>query len=320
MGHSSLPVGGSVFLAPLAGFNDPAFRLVCGRRGAAVSYTEMISAEGLVRKQRRTLEMLATSPSEGPLAVQLFGARVQTLAEAARMVERELDDIVSPVLLDLNLGCSVRKVLRTGAGSALLQRPEKVGRIIAAMRAATDIPVSAKIRLGPSPERANYLKVARIVEDAGADMLAVHGRYADQGFSGDTHLSPIREICDSVDIPVAGNGDVVDGMTAEVMLRKTGCEYAMIGRAALGDQDVFHRVNVFLESGRVMPVRDTLEQFEEYYREATALGVVPQRIKKHAIRFIGGKPNSKKARMAVSRESNPEAILKIIRDHGAADE
>lgn len=314
MSRRTSPIHGRLLLAPMAGYSDPAFRAICGRYGAALTCTEMISAEGLVRKQRRTLELLATSPLEGPVALQLFGSRVEALAGAAGMVERELDHLISPSFLDLNLGCSVRKVLRTGAGSALLERPEKVGRIIAAMRAATDIPISAKIRLGPGLERANYLEIARTVENAGADMIAVHARYADQGFSGDAHWSAVREICDSVDIPVAGNGDVVDGSSAETMLRETGCDYVMIGRAALGDPHIFTRIEAHLGEGEPVPPIPGREQFMEYYREAKELGLSPSRIKKHSFLYIKGERDARALRAAIARESDPEIIAAVIGD------
>jgi tRNA-dihydrouridine synthase B len=229
-------VGQGLILAPMAGITNLSFRLIARRFGADLVTSEMVSAEGVLQGNASTRALLQIHPEERPLAVQLFGGEARRVAEAARVVADQGGDII-----DLNMGCAVPKVIRQGAGAALLLDPDRVAEIVAAVRQAVTAPVTVKIRSGWSREQINAVEIARRVEGAGADAVTVHPRTARQGFSGAADWEIIARVKAAVSIPVIGNGDVQRPEQVEKLRQLTGCDGVMIGRAAMGNPWIFQQ-------------------------------------------------------------------------------
>jgi tRNA-dihydrouridine synthase B len=232
-----------LIMAPMAGITNPPFRRIVKQLGAGLVVTEMVSAVGLSRNHEKTLRYLKSDPQEKPLSVQIFGADPQIMAMAAEMaIERGAD------MVDINMGCPARKVIKNGSGGALLRNPTAVHRMVMAVRKVCTVPLTVKIRAGWSAEEANFLEISGIIEDAGADAVTIHPRFVKQGFSGQADWRIIRKIKDKLAIPVIGNGDVFKPELALQMRKETGCDGVMIGRGALGNPWIFRHI-LDLEKG-----------------------------------------------------------------------
>lgn len=226
---ASLILNSNILLAPMAGITDLPCRLLMRPFGIGLAFTEMVSANGLVLGGEATRELMASAPEDRPLGIQLFGENPDTLAEACRQVEPHGD------LIDLNIGCPVKKVVRNGAGSALMQTPRRVAKIVAAMRGATALPLTVKIRAGWDSSNVNFLEIARIAEQEGADAITLHPRTRSQGFSGAADWELIGKLKLQATIPVIGSGDIFEPEDGLRMLRETGCDAVMIGRGCYGN-------------------------------------------------------------------------------------
>ena len=224
-------------MAPMAGITNLPFRLMVKKLGAAMVTTEMISAIGLIRGQEKTLNYLKTHPDEKPLAIQIFGSESEVMARAAEVVVEAGANIV-----DINMGCPVKKVIKTGAGGALLRTPQKVKEIVSTVRRACPAPLTVKIRAGWAADEPVAVETARIIEDCGADAITVHPRFVKQGFSGNADWTIIAEVKEQLKIPVIGNGDVFKPSFALQMKRQTGCDGVMIGRGAIGNPWIFRQI------------------------------------------------------------------------------
>jgi nifR3 family TIM-barrel protein len=233
----NLTLDNNVILAPLAGITNLPFRIMAKEAGCGLVCSEMISSHGLVYRSGKTEKMLDSTPEEKPLSVQLFGAKPDILAEAAAIVESSGADIV-----DINFGCSVRKVLRTGSGAALMRTPDLAEDLLKAVRRTIRLPLTIKIRSGWDPSGSQALNISEIAESCGVDAITVHPRTAGQLFSGRADWSIIAAVKKKVSIPVIGNGDITSGNDAVRMLAETGCDAVMIGRKAIGNPDIFSRV------------------------------------------------------------------------------
>ncbi|MDR1135884.1 MAG: tRNA dihydrouridine synthase DusB [Clostridiales Family XIII bacterium] len=240
----SLELESPFILAPLAGITDAPFRRICKEQGAALVFAEMASGKGLCYNSRRTEELLRIYDDEKPVGYQLFGREPEIMAAAAA----KLDDHEHAVL-DINMGCPVPKVVKNGEGAALLRTPELAAEIVAAVKRSTNRPVTVKIRAGWDENSVNAVEMARILEDAGAAALTVHGRTRAQNYRGDADWDVIRLVKEAVDIPVVGNGDVRSGADAVRMLTETGCDMVMIARGALGNPWIFHEARSLYMSG-----------------------------------------------------------------------
>jgi len=270
-----------------------------------LAFTEMVSVNGLVRDGKNTLALLKSSAEDRPLGVQLFGDTPDDLAEAARRVESYGD------LLDINMGCPVRKVVGTGAGSALMKEPQKVAEIIRAVRAATTLPLTIKIRSGWHCGDNTFTEIARIAEQEGCDAITLHPRSRSQMFSGHADWGLLKQLKDMLAIPVIGSGDLFTAQDCVDMLKETGCDGVMIARGALGAPWVFRQVAELAENGRYAPVSnaeraDCIRQHLELYLQHVAEPVAIREMKKHigwyAKGFAGAAEMRREANSANSRD------------------
>jgi nifR3 family TIM-barrel protein len=243
-------------LAPLAGITNLPFRLLAREAGCGMVTTEMVSADGLVHGAAPTFDLLRSRPQEKPLAVQIFGAEPAVMADAAAIVEASGADV-----LDLNFGCSVRKIIRAGAGVALMRAPQRAEAILRAVRWAVKIPLTIKIRTGWDPTGRDALAIAERAEACGVDALTLHPRTAAQKFGGQADWTLIAALKQRLHIPVIGNGDIRRADDALRMMAETGCDAVMIGRRAIGDPDIFREVGCRL-AGQPLPVRDLNRRIE----------------------------------------------------------
>ena len=294
-----------LYLAPLAGITDKSFRRLCRECGAALVYTEMVSAKALWYGDRKTEQLLVTCPEEQPVAFQIFGSEPEVMSHAA-----DLLDLRENILIDVNMGCPVPKVVKNGDGSALMKDPDKAGRIIEAMVAKTKKPVTAKIRSGWDKEHVNAVEMARVLEAAGAAMVCVHARTREQYYGGKADWDIIARVRMAVKIPVIGNGDVLSRADAHRMAHQTGVGHVMIGRGALGNPWVFsqngspslnERASMFLRHAK-LAVEDKGEH------------IAVLEMRKHAGWYFKGLPGSARLRARVNRISSLTALVAEVEE------
>ncbi len=248
----SLVIGGlavtpPLLLAPMAGLSDLALRTLAREQGAPLCFTEMISAQGLIRGGKNTLPLLRSNPFDRPLGVQLFGDEPAALAEAARIVEDICD------LIDINMGCPVRKVVSGGAGSALLRDPPKAGKLLEKGRRATSLPLTIKIRTGWTANESTFREVAKIAESEGCDAVTLHPRSRSQMFTDHSDWSRIAELKNILKIPVIGSGDIFGWTDVRDMFNETGCDGVMIARGALGNPWIFKQYGTAVSGVAPLP-------------------------------------------------------------------
>ncbi|MFO0795110.1 MAG: tRNA dihydrouridine synthase DusB [Candidatus Brocadiaceae bacterium] len=277
----NIPLYGDLILAPMAGFSDVPFRLICREFGMPISYTEVISMDGILWNNKKTFRLLDFRAVERPVVFQILGNDEDKLTEACRIIEQSGPDII-----DINMGCSVSDIAGKGAGAGLLKDPQKIGRIFSKLTKALKVPVTGKIRLGWDNKSRNYLEVARILEENGAALIAVHGRTRSQFFFEKADWDPIAEVKQAVKIPVIGNGDVKCIADVERMKTLTRCDGVMIGRGSIGNPWLFQQ----RDRDQVSPhekfqlIQKHLALMVEYYGED--IGVV--HFRKHAVKYIAG--------------------------------
>ncbi|NLK71960.1 MAG: tRNA dihydrouridine synthase DusB [Clostridiales bacterium] len=222
-------------LGPMAGITDSVFRCICREYGCGLLFSEMISSKGLYYKDAKTEELLKIYPQEKPVAFQIFGSDPEIMAYAASVLKERKNDFI-----DINMGCPVPKVVKSGDGSALLKTPDLVGRIVKAVVKSAEKPVTVKIRIGWDENSINVLEIAKIIEDAGAAAITIHSRTREQFYSGKADWSYIKKVKEILDIPVIGSGDVFSGKEAVRMIEETGCDGVMIARGARGNPWIFN--------------------------------------------------------------------------------
>lgn len=303
----------AVYLAPMAGFTDRTFRLLCKERGADVVYTEMISAKGLLYQSGKTRALYFAQPEDAPFGVQLFGSEPETLAKAAGLVEQEL----WPKLLciDLNMGCPAPKITGNGDGSALMQNPALAGRVIEATVKSVGVPVTVKFRKGWDAAHANAVDFARMCEDSGASLLTIHGRTREQLYAGKADRACMAAVKRAVAIPVIANGDVTSGESALSLLKETGCDGVMIGRGALGNPFVFEEVRCALE-GKAYKPPTVRERRETALRHAQA--AIDEKgahamieLRKHLAFYVRGMQDAAKLRACINTCQTLEELRQI---------
>ena len=305
-------------LAPLAGITNLPFRLIAKEAGCALVCSEMVSAHGLVNRSRRTEQLLDSRPEEKPLSVQIFGSQPEVMAEAARLVESAGADVI-----DVNFGCAVRKIIKTGSGVALMRTPDTAAAVIRAVREAVAIPLTVKLRSGWNPTGDQAFEISKIAESCGVDAIAIHPRTATQGFSGHADWAIIREIKKRVAIPVIGNGDIFSAEDAIAMLAQTECDAIMIGRMAIGNPWIFSHVRARMR-GETEPevnmdqrfdiMRRYLRESVKYFGEQIACRMMRSRL----CWFAKGLRNSSQFRKSINHISTQsEALQRIEAYHKA---
>ena len=276
----SLQLSSPFVLAPLAGYTDLPFRLLCREQGAGLVYSEMLSCHGLVYRQKNTIDMLATVREERPVVMQLFGAEPEVMGEAAAIIsELPIDGI------DINMGCPVRKVVKKGAGCALMREPKLAEAVIRRVCANTSLPVTVKTRLGWTHREIIAPEFAKMAEGAGATALVIHGRTWSDGFGGTVNREVIARVKAAVAIPVIGNGDIHSYREGLEMMAETGCDAVMIGRSALGNPWVFSPAGRPENPGEILAV---LERHLELIERFCPADLVLARTKNQAGRYFKG--------------------------------
>lgn len=287
-----------IFLAPMAGVTDLAFRTVCKEYGADLVVSEMVSSRGLHYKDKKTNELLKTNEIESPLIVQLFGNEPDVMAESAKILAS-----AGVQYLDINMGCPAPKIVKNGDGCSLMRDEILAGKVAEAVVKAVDVPVSVKFRAGWDKDSINAVSFAKIMESSGVSCVTVHGRTKDQFYSGTADYDIIRKVREAVKIPVVANGDVVDGQSATAILEKTGCNSIMIGRGALGNPFIFKEIKNHLNGNTTTSVLSSekkkallrhLELMEEYKDERIG---VPE-MRKHFAWYLKGIPHSGKLKIS----------------------
>lgn len=305
-------------LAPLAGVSDSPFRQLAREQGASAVYTEMVSSDGLIRGNQATMDYIAFESMERPIGIQLFGSDPAIMAEATRVLH-DLPPAQRPDLIDINMGCPVRKVVTRNAGAALLTNVPLIERIVSRMAEVTDIPVTSKIRLGWDGDNRNVVEVAKALEGAGAKAVAIHARTRAEKFEGLAHWDMIGEAKRAVGIPVIGNGDVRTAEDAVRMLETTGCDGVMLGRAAFGDPWVFKRIRALVERGEVLAPPTAQERLEAGVRHmrmmVLSVGEIPaaKEMRKHVAWYLKGLPHSHKVREQVNHTRTADEMVELLR-------
>lgn len=310
-------------LAPMAGVTDAAMRLLCHEQGSVWAVSEMLSAKGWVfsrGKNRNALDLLARLPGEGIAGLQLFGSEPEYIAEAARELEDRGFDF-----FDLNFGCPAPKITGNGEGSAMMRKPELIGRVVRALADATSLPVTAKIRAGWDENSVNAVEVARICEDNGARAIAVHARTRAQQYSGRADWRIIREVKRAVTVPVFGNGDVRSGADALRMMEETGCDRVIVGRAAQGNPWIFREIAAAMCGETAMPPTPQ-ERVDMAGRHLTLevqlfgekRGMLEMR--KHIAWYVHGLHGASRFRETINALETPAQVMEALRVFAAGQE
>jgi len=309
----SIVLDNNVILAPMAGVTDLPFRLLCRQMGAGLVCMEMVSAKAILYNNKNTDSLMEIHPEELPVSLQLFGSDPDIISEQAKRIEER-----PFAILDINMGCPVPKVVNNGEGSALLKNPRLVEEILTKLVKAVNKPVTVKIRRGFDESSINAVEIARIAESCGVAAVAVHGRTREQYYSGKADWDIIAAVKDAVKIPVIGNGDVDSPQAAEAILKQTGCDGVMIGRAAQGNPWIFRDVVSYLETG-VIPAPPTNAEKKEIILRHAALqleykgeytGV--REMRKHLSWYTVGMPHSAKFRQTINTMESMEELVRGV--------
>ena len=300
-------------LAPMAGVTDMPFRTLCKEQGAGLICMEMISAKAISFHNKNTIALMKIDPCEHPVSMQLFGSEPELMAEVAKSIEDKDFDI-----LDINMGCPVPKVVNNGEGSALLKNPELIVQIIKSVSSAIQKPVTVKVRIGFENAPVDIVEIARRAEDAGAAAIAVHGRTRQQYYSGTADWDIIRQVKEAVSIPVIGNGDVDSPLKAEALLKQTGCDGVMIGRAVRGNPWIFREMNHYFQTGELLPRPSSEEIREMIVRHARAQIALKgeftgiREMRKHVAWYTAGMRHSAGLRRASNTIESYEALQELL--------
>lgn len=309
----TLHLDNNIILAPMAGISDLPYRLIMKRFGAGLVFTEMISANGLFFNGEATRALLQSDQAERPLGIQLFGESAERIAAAAQEVSSCGD------LIDINLGCPVRKVVRSGAGSALLNDPPKIGQIIRAVRKATSLPVTIKLRSGEDADHLNFLEIARIAVGEGIDAITLHPRTRKQGFAGRADWDHIRQLKQEIGVPVIGSGDIFTATDIKTMFNQTGCDAVMIGRGGYGNPWLIRQGRDIMagraiqqpEVGdRYRAASEHLELFLAFFGPRKTLG----HMRKHLCWYVRGLENSAAFRSRINGVSSTDEMRIALED------
>ena len=303
----------NVILAPMAGVTDLPFRVLCREQGAGCVVTEMVSAKAVLYNNKNTRELLQIDPAERPAAVQLFGSEPDIMAEiAARLEEGPYDYI------DVNMGCPVPKIVNNGEGSALMKNPERAKEVLTAMVKAVKKPVTVKFRKGFNDLSVNAVEFAKMAESCGVAAVAVHGRTREQYYSGKADWDIIRQVKEAVSIPIIGNGDVTSPEKSEKLVKETGCDGIMLGRAVQGNPWLFSEILYYQETGKMKP-KPSMEEIKKMMLRHAKLqleykGVYTgmREMRKHVAWYTSGMPHSASVRRMVNEVESYEQLEELV--------
>ncbi|MBY0148349.1 tRNA dihydrouridine synthase DusB [Neobacillus niacini] len=303
-----------VVLAPMAGVCNSAFRLTVKEFGAGLVCAEMVSDKGIVLKNEKTMNMLYIDEREKPLSLQIFGGEKKTLVEAAQFVDKN----TNADIIDINMGCPVPKITKCDAGAKWLLDPDKIYEMVSAVVEAVDKPVTVKMRMGWDEDHIFAVKNAQAVERAGGSAVALHGRTRVQMYEGKANWDIIREVKQSINIPLIGNGDVQSPQDAKRMLEETGCDGVMIGRAALGNPWMIYRTVHYLETGILMDeptVREKMDVCILHLDRLIALkneNIAVREMRKHAAWYLKGVPGNGLIRNAINECNTRDELVGLL--------
>ena len=314
----NVEIKNQVVLAPMAGYSNTSFRKIIKDMGAGLIFAEMVSDKALVYQNAKTLELLKMSEEERPIAQQIFGSDVESFVEAARIVE----SVMHPDIIDINMGCPVPKVaVSAQAGSALLKNPDKIKKIVSEVVKAVSVPVTVKIRLGWDESSINCVEVAKVIESAGASAITLHARTRAQGYSGKARWEYIKQVKESVSIPVIGNGDVKTCFDAKRMILETGCDAVMIGRGVLGNPWLIRDCVEYLELGSVPKPVSNQEKIEMMKRHFELLKqdknekVALLEIRSNILFYLKGMPGNKEMKTRICEAKSEENIYSLLNQY-----
>lgn len=300
-------------LAPMASVSDKAYRYMCKKYGASLVVGEMASAKGLCYSDKKTTDLLEVTSNEYPMAIQLFGSEVEFMAKACKIASK-----FSPQYIDINMGCPVQKVITTGAGSALLKTPKLAQDIVKACVDATYIPITVKIRRGFSNDNINAVEVASMLEEAGASAITVHGRTRQEMYTPGIDIDIIKKVKESVSVPVFGNGDIFDPVSAKKMYDYTNCDLIMVARGSYGRPWIFEEIEHYLSTGEILPEKELDEKLEIMLEHISLIcefkgeKIAMREARKHAAWYLKGVHNAAKFRNLCSSLEKYEDIKNLI--------
>ena len=310
MNIGNVSLDNRVFLSPMAGVTDLPFRTICKEKGCGMLYTEMINAKALCYNDENTKKMTKIEDEEHPIAIQIFGSEPEYMGRAAEILNSHPNEI-----LDINMGCPAPKVIKNGDGSALMKNPKLAEEVMRAVVENSTKPVTLKIRKGWDDNSVNAVEIAKIAEQAGISAVAIHGRTREQYYSGKADWDIIKEIKDSISIPVIGNGDVFEIEDAINMLEKTNCDAIMIGRGAQGNPWIFNRINHYMQTGEILAKPTAEEKIStaiEHMKLAVAEHgeyVAVREMRKHIGWYIKGLKNSARFRDEINKLTDCESVV-----------
>ena len=314
----NIEIKNNIVLAPMAGVSNPAYMKICEKMGVGYAVTELISAEAIVRGNKKTFDMLnGIGDLKIPVAVQIFGSNPKTLSNAAKI----LVDSYKIKIIDINMGCPVPKVVGSGAGSALLKNPEKVYEIVKAVKENIDVPVTVKIRSGWDSNSINAVEVAKVIEKAGASAIAIHPRTRSQGYSGLSDWSIIKKIKENVNIPVIGNGDIKNFYDAKRMIVETNCDAIMIGRASLGNPWLIKECIDYIDKGIIpkeIPLEEKIYMIKKHLElllNTKSYKSAMLEIRSHASWYLKGIQGSKELKENIFKTSSKEELIDLLDDY-----
>ncbi len=307
-----------VVLAPMAGVCNSAFRRIIKEMGCGLLYAEMVSDKAIVYDNEKTKNMLYMTEEERPIAQQIFGSDKQSFIKAAKIIEKSMH----PDIIDINMGCPVPKVaLRAQAGSALLKDPKKVYEIVSAVVNAVSIPVTVKIRSGWDSNSINAVEIAQACEKAGASAITVHPRTRSQGYNGSANWDIIKQVKESVSIPVIGNGDILSAQMAKKMLDETKCDAVMIGRGVLGNPYLIKQIVTYLETGKLLDNQNPIDKMKTCLKHFNyLLQIKPEKVavlemRTHGAWYLKGLPGAVKVKKRLYEIKTKEEFVTLIKEY-----
>ena len=308
-------INNQVVLAPMAGITNTSYRKIIKEMGAGLIYAEMVSDKALVFENEKTFDLLKMSDEERPIAQQIFGSDIDSFTKAAKIVEEKMH----PDIIDINMGCPVPKVaLKNQAGSALLKNPAKIKGIVTAVVNSVSVPVTVKIRSGWDENSINAVEVAKICESAGASAIAIHARTRSQGYSGKANWDIIKQVKETVNIPVIGNGDITSCYEAKKMIDETNCDAIMIGRGVLGNPWLIKECVDYLEKGiepRTITNEEKIAMMKRHYQlllEDKNEKLANLEIRSHILYYLKGMPKSKEIKNKICQAKTKDELFNII--------